>query len=516
MCRPSVFKGDMMNELERAMKNLSDARIRKYERALKLHSDEQKRHNKRSKMTTGREQYPRPSSWAVRPDFDPFHVRSKADVYSHAIRKAIASGSYEVRGPVNFEVEKAGGGTRQITSFGIPDEAVSRNTYASLMNKNRALLSSRSYAYRNDLNVFDAIDYVSREWRVNSRLYLAEFDLNDYFGSIRHEYIMKSIKDLRLYMTAREKQLCERFMRAPRIESPDVSLRTPAVGVPQGTSLSLLLANVALTPLDRQLERLQIGFARFSDDLLMWGTNYDAISRAVDHVHAWSEASGVQLSIDKSPGIRIMTRSPLPSAEMQVVKSTQFLSHTVTMRSVDVGPKPLTDLKSRVRDLIYANLLREVVHSSQDLSRLKGGTDRDYVTLVSQLRRLLYGALSESQVRRLSRTPYIPRIYYSGKVANHPILTGSHAWQEFDQWLAQQVWLALRKRKLLLQRQGFTESCLPWDCRPQDLYEVRLFSSVDKSPVDAQLPSAARMSKVIKRSTALHGTKIAEKPAEAY
>lgn len=505
-----------MYELERAMKNLSDARIRKYERALKLHSDEKKRHNKRSKITTGREKYPRPSAWAMRPDFDPFHVRSRIDVYSHAIRKAIASGAYAVRGPVNFDIEKPGGGIRQITSFGIPDEAVSRSTYSSLMNKNRALLSSKSYAYRNDLNVFDAIDYVSREWRTNSRLYLAEFDLNDYFGSIRHEYIMKSIKDLRLYMTAREKQLCETFMRAPREESPDESGRKRAVGVPQGTSLSLLLANVALTPLDRQLERLQIGFARFSDDLLMWGTNYDSISRAVDHVHAWSEASGVGLSIDKSPGIRIMTRPPLPPAEMQVVESTQFLSHTVTMRSVDVGPKPLADLKSRAKGLIYANLLREPMHGSQDLSRLKDGTDRDYVTLVSQLRRLLYGALSESQVRRLSRMSYIPRIYYSGKVANHPILSGSQAWQEFDQWLAQQVWLALRKRKIALQRQGFRDQCVPWSCRPQDLYEVRVVSSVDKSLVDAQLPSAARMSKIVKRSTALHGTKIAEKPADAY
>src|SRR4051812_25680074 len=122
-----------MYELERAMKNLSDARIRKYERALKVHSDEQKRHNKRSKINTHGEKYPRPSSWAIRPDFDPFHVRSKVDVYSHAIKKAIAAGSYSVRAPVNFDIEKPGGSTRQITSFGIPDEAVSRITYSGLM-----------------------------------------------------------------------------------------------------------------------------------------------------------------------------------------------------------------------------------------------------------------------------------------------------------------------------------------------------------------------------------------------
>ncbi len=505
-----------MYELEQAMKHLSDARIRKYERALKVHSDEQRRHDKRSRLTPREGKYPRPGSWAMRPDFDPFHVRSRADVYSHAIRKAIAAGSYSVRAPVNLEIEKPGGGIRKITSFGIPDEAVSRITYSSLMSKNRAFLSNRSYAYRSDLNVFDAIDYVSREWRMHSRLYIAEFDLNDYFGSIRHEYIRKSIKDLRLYMTAREMQLCETFMQAPLEKNPDDTHRKNTVGVPQGTSLSLLLANVALTPLDRQLERLQIGFARFSDDLLMWGPNYDSISRAVDHMHAWSDESGVRLSIDKSPGIRIMTRPPLPPAEMLVVESAQFLSHTVTMSSVDVGPKPLADLRARAKKLIYANLLRELFKENQDLSRLNGGTDRDYVTLVSQLRRLLYGALSESQVRRLSKTPYIPRIYYSGKVANHQILSGSQAWQEFDRWLAHRVWLALRKRKVLLQRQGFRDQCVPWACTPQELFGVQVKSSVDGTLVDAQLPSAARMSKIVKRSTALHGTKVAEKPADAY
>jgi hypothetical protein len=186
------------------------------------------------------------------------------------------------------------------------------------------------------------------------------------------------------------------------------------------------------------------------------------------------------------------------------------------MRSVDVGPKPLKELRYSANNLIYANLLRELANGNQDLGRLSGGTDRDYVTLVSQLRRLLYGTLSESQVRRLSRMAHLPRIYFSGKVANHPILSGSHAWQEFDRWLAQQVWLALRKRKILLEQLGFRDQCAPWGLAPQDLYEVRIVSSAGGMHVDAQLPSAALMSKIVRRSTALHGTKIAEKPADAY
>jgi hypothetical protein len=43
-------------------------------------------------------------------------------------------------------------------------------------------------------------------------------------------------------------------------------------GIPQGTSISLFLANVAAYALDRRLETLGVGFVRYADDTIIWST----------------------------------------------------------------------------------------------------------------------------------------------------------------------------------------------------------------------------------------------------
>lgn len=490
----------------------------RFERAMKNHSDEFRRHERRSNQISKKIEYPRPDSWSLRADFNPYLVKSRADVYGHAIQKALQNDTYEVKPPAIMSVPKAGGGYRQVVSFGIPDEAVSRITYNSLMNKNRAVLSGRSYAYRNDLNVFDAIDYISREWRENSRLYIAEYDLRDYFGSVDHFYINRTISDLSLHMTPREERVVAAFMTAPR-PLRDVG-HGPAQdrfrGIPQGTSVSLFLANVALTPLDRRLERLGIGFARFSDDLLIWSPNYESVRTAVDLLLSWSEDAGVDLSYEKSPGIRIISRAAMSISEMNAVTSVDFLSHSLSLRSVGVGSKPLSALKTRVSELIYANLLREPLRGSQNLSRLDGGTDRDYVTLASQLRRLLYGSLSERQVRRLATSGYIPRLHFTGKVANHPTISNVDDWRAFDIWLRRKVWLALRRREKLLRSQGYDRDCIPWGCSPNQLATVQVKSTHGDIMVDARIPTATLMATVVSRSTSMHGNRIFERPRGVY
>ena len=505
-----------MDELKKAIDGLARDRIKRFERALKVHSDEHRRHSKRTSETVDEVVYPRPDSWSQRPDFDPYIVRKRSSIYAHAIQRALKEKNYEVLAPACFEVDKPGGGSRRVVSFGIPDEAVSRRAYISLMNKNRALLSSRSYAYRNDLNVFDAIDYISSEWRQNSRLYIAEFDLRDYFGSVKHTYVRQAVRDVGFHVTPRERRIIEAFLSVASAvpDGPSVANERNR-GIPQGTSVSLFLANAALTTLDRTLERLNVGFARFSDDILIWGHNYEAVRTAVDSLFSWSEESGVDLSSEKSHGIQILSHGPGSPTEMHAVSSVEFLSHTLSLRSTGVGSRPMHKLKHQCNELIYSNLIRQPLAGTQLFRRLDDGKDRDYLTLISQLRRLLYGSLSERQVRRLASVSYIPRIHLSGKVANHPSIYGVRDWEDFDAWLSRQVWLAIRKREKLLRSAGFEGECVPWMCNVRQLKDVTIKSN-NGSLVDGSLPSASLMAKVVSRSTAMHGNKISERPRSVY
>lgn len=498
-----------MGDLATTMHDLAQARIRRYERASKRHRDEIRREERRTKEIVTHTSYPRPTSWSFRKDLNPFIVRARADVYAHGIHQSLKRKSYVVRDPYVFQVRKPRGGTRNITSFGIPDEAVSRRAYKSLMKKNMAELSGRSYGYRADVNVFDAITYVYSEWRESPRLYVAEFDLQDYFGSVAHQYLFRQMERLNLRITPREISVVEAFLRE--------GITSHGCGFPQGTSISLFLSSVALSPLDRSLERLNVGFARFSDDILLWGADYSAVRAGVDMLFEWSNDSGVGINRSKSRGLQILSPiGGLGRAEIRDVDSVEFLSHKLSLRAVGLAKFPERSIRRKVSDLIYANLLRQPLAGTQDLSRLSGGIDRDYVTLISQLRRLLYGGLSEPQVRRFSRSGYIPHIHLTGFVARHPLVTGDEDWTALDRWIRLQIWLALKSRASHLRRAGYVGSCIPWDS-PIHAFDLnRPHSLRTRASLNLRIPSTERMGRVVRKATALHGTRVTERPRGIY
>ena len=418
-----------------------------------------------------------------------------------------------MRDPYVMTIEKPNGGSREVKSFGIPDEALSRRTHLSLMGKNMAALSSRSYAYRADVNVFDAMSYIAREWQDHPRLYVAEYDLRDYFGSVDHQYLFHQMESLRLRMTPRERLILEAFMH---VESSKFGTGAPR-GFPQGTSVSLFLSGVALSPLDRSLERLNVGFARFSDDILLWGADYAAVRAGVDMLFKWSDESGVGISSQKSPGLQIL--SPAGGSgrsEIRDVESVEFLSHRISLREVGLAARPDRSIRKRISGLIYANLLRHPLAGTQDLTRLGGGIDRDYITLLSQLRRLLYGGLSEHQVRRFSRSGYVPHTYLTGFVARHPVVTEESDWGALDRWIRRQLWLALRRRADLLRAAGFTGACVPWDLPIESLGRSAVRSKRTHAIISLRIPSTLRMARVVRKSTGLHGTRVTERPRGIY
>ena len=502
-----------MEDFAETMRSIANARIRRFERATKGHFDEIRRQTRRTTAHIPETTYPKPTSWSSRQDLNPFVVRARADVYAHGIRQSLKRRDYFVRDPYLLQVDKPNGGVRLVKSFGIPDEALSRRTYLSLMGKNMPALSSRSYAYRADVNVFDAISYIAREWQDHPRLYIAEYDLQDYFGSVEHQYLFRQMDSLRLRMTPRERLIIEAFMR---VEDAG-GIKERPTGFPQGTSVSLFLSGVALSPLDRSLERLNVGFARFSDDILLWGADYAAVRAGVDMLFKWSNESGVGISSLKSRGLQIL--SPAGGSgrsEIRDVEAVEFLSHKISLRGVGLARRPSHNIRQRISDLVYANLIRQPLAGTQNLARLAGGTDRDYVTLLSQLRRLLYGGLSEHQVRRFSRSGYVPHTFLTGFVARHPVVTNEGDWQALDRWIRRQLWLALRRRAYLLRKAGFAGTCVPWDVPIDMLGRKVVRSKRTLAIISLRIPSTVQMAKVVRKSTGLHGTRVTERPRGIY
>lgn len=507
-----------MRSIAEEIRSSATEKIRAHERRKAQAEAESKRRQRRSATMLKPLAVRIPEYWNYDRSHDPYHVRARADSIGHAIELAVKSREYSPFPPAGFEIEKPAGGTRRVTAFAIADEVVSRRLYRTVLHKNRSRLSARSYAYRPDLGVHDAIAHIQAEWGAEHRLFVAQYDFQDFFGSIDHDHVWSTMRTLGLALTRAERTLLKSFMRAPLPTllpahmpiSPPGRIR----GIHQGTTISLLLANIAATPLDREFERLGVSFIRYADDIIIWSRDYGAINHAVDYLHRFAERANCPINKKKSPGVRLLVEEE-SNAEITAVHSVTLLSHRVALRSISINDRVIESTKRALEDYIYNHLLREPLRGTQDMSRLRNGLDRDYLALVWQLRRHLYGSLSEEQLRRLLRGPLPPYISLGGLLGRFPLANDVQQLRDLDAWLATRVWLALRKRERLLSS-SMPVRPEPWGFNQAQLARFITTSTRMPAKVDGRLPSSVRMAELTRRAVKAHGTRVATHKSSLY
>ncbi len=80
------------------------------------------------------------------------------------------------------------------------------------------------------------------------------------------------------------------------------------MGTPQGSSISLTLANLANHALDCELEAINGQFARYADDSVVILYSYEDAIKAYDVFISHCEKSGLRINKLKSDGIRILSK----------------------------------------------------------------------------------------------------------------------------------------------------------------------------------------------------------------
>ncbi|HVZ35268.1 MAG TPA: reverse transcriptase domain-containing protein, partial [Polyangiaceae bacterium] len=348
------------------------------------------------------------------------------------------------------------------------------------------------------------------------RLFVAEFDFSKFFDSIAHEHIETLLRERRFFLTDLELHVLKAFLRAPTLSLPAYSATTRdqrVRGIPQGTSVSLFLANIAAQPLDDRLERLGVGFVRFADDTLIWSDDYSLICRAATTLEDTARDMGVDLNLAKSAGIHILTPDGAP-AEFKQKPMVEFLGYKISADRISIRTKNVADIKEWISYLLYSNLLEEPKRGNLVAARVAPPVDRDYVVFIFQLRRYLYGDLSEKQLRRyLARD--LPRIRYQGLMSFYPILDDEIQLRELDGWLLHSVYTTLRLRRRLFASAGVT--ALP---EPHGLQKGKLpdffGKSTEGTTLDLRLPSFARMGRLLHRASKIYGANAIANPAAGY
>jgi len=462
-----------------------------------------RRYVKRSGRVASRPASSVPAHWEAHPLFNPYYVRSRLANIAHSISDKLRHSQYDPKPALALDIPKPHGGTREISVLTVPDAAVSYALGKALIERNAHFFSSYTYAYRTDRNAHHAIQHLMSELRDCSRVFALEYDFSRYFDSIDHTYLHDTLQR-HFLVTRRELDVVGKMLKNPRAKGVPAYLAeefyAPARGIPQGSTISLFLANVACHELDREIEKAGAVFARYADDTLILCESYEKANRCARYIMDHGKRSGTAVNFAKSEGISLLTSGG--KGEIRTKHSVDFLGHSLSSAGVSVSAKSVRRMKTRVSQIIYRHLLLQPSRGRVDPSRIGTGfSDWDLVTCVNELRRYIYGRIKETGLDN-ALSGNAPFQLSRGALSFYPTVdrSGADVFRSLDGWLADALCRAYTKRAGLLNSLGI---------RAVPIERGRLISGswyrFPQVPTETRLPSFFRSWLYVRRCARIFG-----------
>jgi len=184
--------------------------------------------------------------------------------------------------------------------------------YRVLSRKLHAWFSPHSYAYR----VFGyGLDRCQQQVAgairaASAPLYMIKRDIADYFASVDHELLIAKVAEL----VDPADYLFEILVQRIRFQYDEGGeTRTATAGIPFGSAIACLFANIYLTEMDRRVEKTSgIHYFRYADDILLLGSNREHALAAKQALEASLSELRVRLKPSHSVEL-VLSNGDLPA-----------------------------------------------------------------------------------------------------------------------------------------------------------------------------------------------------------
>lgn len=203
-----------------------------------------------------------------------------------------------------------------------------------------SVFSDNSYGFRPNRSCHQAINK-ALEYLNNGYEWVIDIDIEQFFDKVNHDKLIQILR--KQVNDSKVLYLVSAFLKAGIMEKGIVKSST--IGVPQGGPLSVVLSNIYLDELDKELESRGLNFVRYADDCNIFVKSELAANRVIKSITSWIERKlFLKVNVTKT----------------KVVRPTQsnFLGFTFTKQTDKWEVKPTNTKKKDLYNKIRLYLKR--------------------------------------------------------------------------------------------------------------------------------------------------------------
>ncbi|QUI22059.1 group II intron reverse transcriptase/maturase [Vallitalea pronyensis] len=146
------------------------------------------------------------------------------------------------------------------------------------------IFSEYSYGFRPNRSCHDAIGqalvYLNDDYE-----WVIDIDIEQFFDKVNHDKLIQILREQ--VNDSATLNLIRKYLKAGVMEQG--LIKATKTGVPQGGPLSVVLSNIYLDKLDKELEQRGLRFVRYADDVLIFTKSEMAANRVMKSISGWIE-----------------------------------------------------------------------------------------------------------------------------------------------------------------------------------------------------------------------------------